>query len=1132
MTVRIKALQAVLCLVVSLSAETVSASGKTDTIPLDPAVRYGKLENGFTYYICQNEMPADKIELAFIVKAGYFQADSDQAHLPHVLEHAVLGKTRNIPSIMGFLKNKGLAVGTDFNASTGYAMTRYWISADARKHNLLADALFAFREIAANAMLDDATLEAERGIVLNEINHNSDDVYYAIKIVNDPHFYLSGRDIESVRNFKYESLRRFYRDWYRPDLQAISIIGNINVDSVEHLVKERFSDLQMPARPRQWHSYTSPLSPETNTIILDDWHMPNQIYVEILNRDKGFYTQTPENYKKQFKIDLINEMLRQRFSNFEAKNIQPATTMFCQNATPLYSAEIDALTFAAILIPEGNSFSLTNTLAPFINERERLVKYGFTQKEFQAVKKRMARSGFTLQWPENSKEIQARIDNHFLGKDAAPGKKYIDSITVALITNISLAEINSQFKTWLKMPPDIVIRSSKDTKKYLPAQETVPNLMDKIAKSKIAPYISPDETTSLLSKSTTDSLTRQMSVVDKIAMPEIAATKVILKNGAAIIFKPFKPQGVRSDKILITAFRDPNANKPIKDYFNYFIGETPVLNSGVGNFTWKQIEKTLSKSSSTIRPFRTQNAEGVNIEVTGENIELAMQLLYLHLTSSRYNKKTFDVINHYTFVVTGDFNMDTVLTQAGKYIAGMPAGPVRTPVLVDAAAHANGPVLYKTLDSVSTTSNSVKLEFATTSQPDLRTKVELSVLCRVLGNLLFTNIREKMGMAYAIMDPSVVYRSPGNVSIISNFFTSGNAGLVADSSIAVINRLIAEAPSPALTETARRQEITDNQAKTTSNDFWQEYIVEQLATGGNLNEIYQRIDIARTIDAKTIHETARKYLVPKETWLISSSKNPATKNIPVRPAEEINDAAWQIFSTSADNAQLNAALADMTRVLADTINKNNPYFIDTYANLLYKLKFREKAMAAEARALNIVSVKRSVISDLALNLYKMKTGQPTWNKENKYLEDHQAWTNVQSNLSHIASRASDSIIAVAKMKYAREKDSAMYVKKLIEYLSAFKPFASPNDYNNRAYDIYLFSSDPAALKTALAYSQLSLKDSAANPSLFAFYDTYAGILFKLGKKKQAIAAQQQAISLAPKADKAALMQTLERFKGR
>jgi zinc protease len=220
-------------------------------IPVDPALRQGTLANGLRYYIRENRTPPDRVDFRLVIKAGSIHEDDDQIGLAHVLEHMAFNGTRNFPgtALVEYLESTGNRFGAHLNARTGFETTVYQLQVPADDPAQLSRAFTVLADWAWGLTLDPTEIEMERGVVLEEWRERLG-VGQRIDEATRPLVFAGSRFAErlpigteqSLQTFSHDALRRFYRDWYRPDRMAVIVVGDIDATAVEDRIRRVFSE--------------------------------------------------------------------------------------------------------------------------------------------------------------------------------------------------------------------------------------------------------------------------------------------------------------------------------------------------------------------------------------------------------------------------------------------------------------------------------------------------------------------------------------------------------------------------------------------------------------------------------------------------------------------------------------------------------------------------------------------------------------------------------------------------------------------------------------------------------------------------------------------------------------------------
>ncbi len=309
----------------SVSPEQTSAGADlplTAPLPVDPAVRTGQLANGLTYYIRQNAEPEQRADIWLAIDAGSVLEDEDQKGLAHFLEHMLFNGTEDFPKqeLINYLERIGMEFGPDVNAYTSWDETVYQLRVPTDDPKLIEEGFHVLQEWAANATIDPAEVDAERGVIVEEwrlrdLNAEGRVSEEFVKTLLAGSRYaerLPIGDMEIIRNAPAETLRRFYTTWYRPDLMSVIAVGDFqDLDRIEEQIRERFGELTQPEEPAVKPERTVPDTPGTNYRVVTDPEYPATVVYAIHKQDPE-PAQVVGDFRKGVVGGLVSQMINNR----------------------------------------------------------------------------------------------------------------------------------------------------------------------------------------------------------------------------------------------------------------------------------------------------------------------------------------------------------------------------------------------------------------------------------------------------------------------------------------------------------------------------------------------------------------------------------------------------------------------------------------------------------------------------------------------------------------------------------------------------------------------------------------------------------------------------------------------------
>ena len=325
-------------LFLALSWSAHSALVLNDPLPVNPQLKTGKLDNGLTYYIQKNSKPEKRVELRLVVKAGSILEEADQQGLAHFVEHMAFNGSQHFKKheLISYLQSIGIKFGADLNAYTSFDETVYILpipienaGADNKKSNL-ETGLLVLEDWAHGLTMNNADIDAERNIILEEArlgkgaNDRMDKQLYPA-LLNGSRYAerlpIGKEDI--IKHFKYDEIKRFYRDWYRPDLMAVYVVGDIDPAQVEAMIKADFSPLTNPAHERPRNYATIPTRSQSAGLVITDKEATNNMVMIRYPVQPNKEDKTIGDYRESLIKMLISSIVNQRLQQLTEQASPP-----------------------------------------------------------------------------------------------------------------------------------------------------------------------------------------------------------------------------------------------------------------------------------------------------------------------------------------------------------------------------------------------------------------------------------------------------------------------------------------------------------------------------------------------------------------------------------------------------------------------------------------------------------------------------------------------------------------------------------------------------------------------------------------------------------------------------------------
>lgn len=630
---------------------TASVSAQQDLsgpVPVDPDVKTGKLGNGLTYFIRKNGEPKQRASFYFIQNTGSILEDDDQDGLAHFLEHLAFNGTKNFPgkAIISSMEKHGLKFGANINAHTAFDETIYFLSGvPVERKDLIDTCLLVLYDWSENISLEEKEIDAERGIILEEWR-TSKDASRRILFEKMIPVVLKGskyteRDIigkpEILKSFKYETLRNFYHDWYRTDLQAIVVVGDIDVDETERKIRSLFSSLEPVENPRPRVEYEVPPHKETRFALATDKEAPGiSVSVTILNKSVPRDRKNLEYVRESYAVSLMNSMINTRISELLQKPDPPFVSGYI-TMTPYIPRNYDALIISA----DARLNEESAALEAIFREAERARRFGFTAGELERAKARMitnSENNFKQKDKIDNDTYAEWIQNYFLTGEPLTSADFDYEFLKKVIGGITVEEINNKFRSLMIEENRTIIAEGLegDDIKHLSENEAI-EVISRVKSSLLAPY--QDE---VLSESLISGELKGSPVIKTVPLPQFNAVEWTLGNNAKVIYRK---ASYEKDNVILSSFSMggssmyETADLPSAEMLPAVIGMY-----GLGDFDNVTLQKMMAGKKATASVSLTQLTEGISGSSTPKDFETMMQLLHLRFSKPRFDQEAHNSI--------------------------------------------------------------------------------------------------------------------------------------------------------------------------------------------------------------------------------------------------------------------------------------------------------------------------------------------------------------------------------------------------------------------------------------------------------------------------------------------------------
>ena len=645
---KIKHLFVAAVLFITGTAAVMAQGMQMPPIPVDNAVRIGKLPNGLTYYIRHNDYPEHRVNFYIAQRVGSIQEEENQRGLAHFLEHMAFNGSDNYPGdkLLEYMRSIGVEFGRDLNAYTAIAETVYNIDNVPSKNIAALDScLLVLKDWSNGLTLATEEIDKERGVIENEwrlrsspmqrmMERNLETIYPGSKYGRR----MPIGTMEVVKNFKPEVLRQYYHKWYRPDNQAIIVVGDIDVDRTEQKIKEMFSGIKLD--PNAAPVVAEPVPDNNEAIIVVDKDKEQQFnIVQIMFK----HDDVPDSMKtslaymvQQYALNLSLQMLNARLAEVGQNPECPYLQAYVSDGDYIYAKSKDA--FAVVCIPKPGQTEAAISAA--VREVMRATMFGFTPTEFVRAKSEYMSQLEKVYTNRNKRENGVYCElytRNFIDNEPIPSIEDEYSIMQQISPMIPVEAINEVMKELVSVTDTNLVVMSFNTEKegtVYPTPESIKKAIDTVHGEKLTAWVDNVKQEPLIAK-----MPAKGKITGEKENKTLGYKELTLSNGARVLLKK---TDFKDDEVVIDATSKGGSSLlGDEDIVNAKVFDMAIGASGLGNFSNTELEKALAgkQANANLQLFNLH--EGLSGSSTPKDLETLFQLTYLYFTDVRKDEKSF-----------------------------------------------------------------------------------------------------------------------------------------------------------------------------------------------------------------------------------------------------------------------------------------------------------------------------------------------------------------------------------------------------------------------------------------------------------------------------------------------------------
>lgn len=914
---------------IATSAQTKESvyPNKDNLIPITSDVKIGKLDNGLTYYIQNNGKPEDKLELRLVLKVGSIVETEDQLGLAHFMEHMNFNGTTNFKKneLIDYLQGIGIEFGADLNAYTGFDQTVYILPIPSDDSEKLDKGFQILHDWAGNALLTDEDIDDERGVVIEEYRTRLgaatrmqskylDKIAYKSKYADR----LPIGTKENLETFKYESIRNFQNDWYRPNLMAVIAVGDLDLETLEKKIIDNFSDLKNPINEKPRKEYGSENHEETLVAIEWDEEATGS-QVQIYYKDKGEVekTKTIQDFRDNMVKGLFTQMINNRLSEYSNKPNPPFIFGFS------YHGQIIGNKEAYQSIAQTNENGQLEALKTLLEENERVKRYGFKASELERAKMdylaRLERN-FKNKDKEESGRIVNNYIQHFLQESPIPGIEWTYSYAQLELPNINLEEVNGLITNFLHNDNRLVLLTGPKKEGLTKVTEKeVIDLLESVQKADIKDYEDEAVREDLMPVKPIKGSIVNKTVLNELKINE--TTTLTLSNGAKVTYKSTE---FKNDEILFEAFSYGGTSL----YSDDVLKETANANgglfeAGIDGLKKNDLSKMMSGKIASVRPYIGSFDEGMRGAASPKDLETMFQMIHLYFTkldkdpeafasfiskqkaflgnilsnpnisfsialgeftnegNPRYTgfptaedldkanydlayekyKERFANAGDFNFYFVGNIDEAKIAEYAELYIASLPGGSAKETYNIPSFRPKSGAheFIYKKGTEPKSQVNLIFRGEAEYNEKDARA---MGALGEILTIKLLEKLREDEGGVYGAGAKGSISKIPyGNFNLSISFpCAPENAKKLATASIAELQKIIENGPTEIDLDKVKKALLLSHKEDLEQNRYWLSLIKNADYYKTDFNSIMNYEENINALTAKDIQNVAMRYL--------------------------------------------------------------------------------------------------------------------------------------------------------------------------------------------------------------------------------------------------------------------------------
>ncbi len=899
-----------------------SQSEMEKLLPTDEKVVSGVLKNGMKYYIRKNSKPEKRAELRLAINAGSTSEDDDQQGLAHLTEHMAFNGSKNFKKneLVDYLESIGTKFGPHLNAYTSFDETVYMIQLPTDQQSILEKGLQILEDWAHNLTFDSVEVQKERGVVVEEwrlgqgANERMRRKYWPL-LFKDSRYAVRlpiGKK-EIIEQCKQSTLKRFYSDWYRPDLMAIVAVGDFDVKQMEEKIIAQFSGIPSKMDSRLLQKFTIPENKDLIIATASD-REARRSEVEIIFKQPMQNHKTVGDYRRGLAQQLFIQMMSSRTNELLRKANAPFLASYSSFSTLVRNQY--AYSCSAICRED----SIEKALTALVSENERVRRFGFSKSELARQKSELLR-GMEMSYSERdkteSRNFAREYVSNFLTGEPMPGIEYEYSLTKKYIDGITLEEINAFSNQWISNGKNCIVLVTAPDKETtrIPSDERIKNIISSMQSLDLKPY---DDKVS--DKPLLDKILPGSKVTFEKKTEEYKITEWVLANGVKVIAKP---TDFKNDQILFSSYSWGGWSLyPDNDFMSAANSDEIIDESGIGDYDANELEKKLSGKIVSCSPYISELQQGFNGSSSPSDLETLMQLIYSYVVFPRidsvafnalmesrkpylqnknadpatvfsdtvsyvmsgYNfhfrpanpemlkeinlKRAFEIYKERfsnssgsVFVFVGNFNLDTLRKMSEKYLGSLPSNHSKA-MWQDIGVNPPNGIVERTVKMGQEPKSSVMMRWHMAFEYNRNNRNEVNVLNKLVNIRLREVLREEKSGVYGVSFVSSPQHFPDQKLEQYIYFSCSpdNVNMLINSALDVLKEIKYKGCDEKNLVKIKETALRERETYLKENSFWLNVLSSNSQNGEDVLDLLKYNDWVNGLKASDLLAFSKKYL--------------------------------------------------------------------------------------------------------------------------------------------------------------------------------------------------------------------------------------------------------------------------------